>query len=71
MSTTYKVRIAPVSKGEFSTEMAYASLDVVTYNNQTYMFKFAKTAGAWDATKVTPLGSTADTADGGSSSDFN
>lgn len=42
------VDVAPV----FDETVAYTIGDYVTYNGYTYQFKTAKTAGAWDSTKV-------------------
>ena len=36
----------------FSTSQAYAEKDLCIYNNTLYRFTSAKTAGAWDSTKV-------------------
>lgn len=40
---------------EFSLSTAYAVGDYVMYNNILYRFTSAKTAGAWDSTKVTAV----------------
>lgn len=42
------VNVAPV----FDETVAYKRGDYVTYNGNTYWFKYDKTAGTWDGTKV-------------------
>ena len=52
MSTSYKVRVAPVPKGAFSTTAAYKKNDIVRYGTASYIFTADKTAGAWYAAIV-------------------
>lgn len=73
MSDTYKVRIAPVPKGAFSSAEVYRKNDIVRYGSSSYIFAVDKAAGEWDASKVALLTSDASIsgiADGGSSSQF-
>lgn len=75
MPATYKVRIAPVPKGVFSTTATYKTNDIVRYEGASYIFTADKQAGAWDAAKaqlicqdgILPTGSVAD---GGTSADL-
>jgi hypothetical protein len=53
--------INPQIAPDFSTSTAYAIGKYVTYQGQTYRFTAAKTAGAWDATKVTAVNLAGDT----------
>lgn len=47
--------ISPQIAAEFSTSKAYAVGDYCTYQGQVYRFTAAKSAGAWDSTKVTAV----------------
>lgn len=53
--------INPQIAPDFSTSTAYAIGKYVTYQGQTYRFTAAKTAGAWDSTKVTAVNLAGDT----------
>lgn len=50
--STVTLKIALVMRGDFDEGRDYTPLDVVRYDNASYVFTAAKSAGDWDESKA-------------------